>query len=83
MLDDAFFTGYRTNLAKKDEVLISIKIPFTSEVCNAFCSPNFDVWTFISKGVLENREANRALYFRGSTSGLTSNQGGEMTTSLS
>ena len=28
-LDDKFYTGYRRNIVQRDEILVSIKIPFT------------------------------------------------------
>lgn len=30
LMDESFFTGYRTNIVKPDEILLSIEIPFTS-----------------------------------------------------
>lgn len=31
-LDHTFFTGYRRNVVKPDEVLVSIDVPFTHQV---------------------------------------------------
>ena len=30
-LDDKFYSGYRRNIVQHDEILVSIKIPFTSQ----------------------------------------------------
>jgi len=36
-MNETFFTGYRKTQLRPTDVLLSIDIPFTSEVCVMFC----------------------------------------------
>ena len=35
-MDSEFFTGYRTNVVRPEEVLLSIKLPFSKKVSETF-----------------------------------------------